>query len=258
MPGIIKLLIALRFYAVGAFYQVIGDLFGVSAHVVRTTVIEVSYLIATKLRNRFIVMPETQQELLNAKAAFMRRSGFPLCIAAIDGTHALIQSYGGDNAEIYRNRKMVFSHNVQVAVSADVISFCYSNTQQVNIEIYYQQNSFLQDRVLDIVSRWPGSAHDSTIFTHSNLYQRFCYGDFGDDSLMVADIAYPPAYFVCKPLEHANTINERIYQYRQVRARNVVERVNGQLKRRFAILRLGTISFIRSDLFGFIYEEFNL
>lgn len=68
-------------------------------------------------------MPETQQEILDAKVDFMRLSGFPLCIGAIDGTHVLIQSYGGENAEIYRNRKMVFSHNCQLAVSADVIIF---------------------------------------------------------------------------------------------------------------------------------------
>lgn len=123
MSGITKLLIALRFYAVCAFYQVIGDMFGVSIYVVQTTVIEVSFLIATKLRDRFIIMPETQQQLLNSKVDFMRQSGFPLCIAAIDGTHVPIQSYGGDQAEIYRNRKLFFSHNVQLAVSADVNFF---------------------------------------------------------------------------------------------------------------------------------------
>lgn len=118
--GITKILIALRFYAVGAFYQVIGDMFGVSTYVVRSTIIEVSFLIATKLRGRFIVMPETQQEILNAKVDFMRQSEFPMCIAAVDGTHVPIQSYGGAEAEIYRNRKMFFSHNCQLAVSADV------------------------------------------------------------------------------------------------------------------------------------------
>lgn len=115
-----KLLIALRFYAVGAFYSVIGDMFGVSRHVVNVCVFEVSFLIATKLRRRFIVMPETEEELLHAKIDFMRLGGFPLCIAAIDGTHAVIQSYGGNDAEVYRNRKMVFSHNCQIVVSADV------------------------------------------------------------------------------------------------------------------------------------------
>lgn len=123
LPGMTKLLIALRFYAVGAFYQVVGDMFGVSTYVVCKTVMEVSYLIATKLRNQYIKMPDSPQELLDAKTLFMRMSGFPICIAAVDGTHIAIQSYGGDSAEVYRNRKMFFSHNCQLAVSADVRDF---------------------------------------------------------------------------------------------------------------------------------------
>lgn len=126
MPGISKLLIALRFYAIGTFYHAIGDMFGVSKTIVQQSVFEESFLISTKLRSRFITMPQTQQELLNAKCDFMRLSGFPLCIAAVDGTHILIQSYGGNDAEVYRNRKMTFSHNCQVAVSADVIFFSFS------------------------------------------------------------------------------------------------------------------------------------
>lgn len=110
LTGMIKLLIALRFFAVGTFYQAIGDMFGIVKSVVNSIVFEVSYLIASKLRQRFIVMPETEQELLNAKVDFMRQSGFPLCIGAVDGTHIAIQSYGRNDAEIYRNRKMFFSH----------------------------------------------------------------------------------------------------------------------------------------------------
>lgn len=135
MPGITKLLIALRFYAIGTFYEAIGDLFGVSRHVVQQSVFEVSFLIATKLRSRFITLPRTQQELLDAKAGFMRRKGFPLCIAAVDGTHILIQSYGGDDAEVYRNRKMSFSHNCQVAVSADVIILFHLSVNKIEVVI---------------------------------------------------------------------------------------------------------------------------
>lgn len=96
-----------------------------------------------------------------------------------------------------------------------------------------------QDRIIDIVARWPGSAHDSTIFTHSNLFRRLKNGHFGNDSVVVTDSAYPPERFVCKPLDHTNNANERAYQYAQIRTRNVVERVNGQLKRRFAVLKYG-------------------
>lgn len=104
--------------------------------------------------------------------------------------------------------------------------------------------------------RWPGSAHDSTVFTHSNLYRRLRNGHFGNDTLIVADSAYPPERFVCKPLDQTNTANEHAYQNSQIRTRNVVERVNGQLKKRFAILKMGvfhtfTCSFVTVCLYTF-------
>lgn len=121
----------------GTYYHAIGDMFGVCKTIVASVVSEVSYLIATKLRDRFIKMPETQQELLDAKIEFMRLSGFPLCIGAIDGTHVLIQSYGGEHAEIYRNRHMTFSHNCQITASADVNIYLNVNHSVFNIKMLY-------------------------------------------------------------------------------------------------------------------------
>lgn len=51
---------------------------------------------------------------------------------------------GGDDAEVFRNRKSYFSLNVQVVANAN-------------------------KEIIDIVARWPGSVHDSTIFQNSNL-----------------------------------------------------------------------------------------
>lgn len=69
-------------------------------------------------------MPQNEDEILMAKAKFHRINGFPLVIGAIDGTHIRVQSFGGPNAELYRNRKTYFSINAQIVVSGDVrISF---------------------------------------------------------------------------------------------------------------------------------------
>lgn len=76
------------------------------------------------LRKDYIFMP-TLERALESKVAFMRMSYFPVCIAAVDGTHVSVQSFGGADAEVYRNRKMYFSLNVQLAVSADVISLLF-------------------------------------------------------------------------------------------------------------------------------------
>uniref|UniRef100_A0A6P7HBM4 Nuclease HARBI1 n=2 Tax=Diabrotica virgifera virgifera TaxID=50390 RepID=A0A6P7HBM4_DIAVI len=61
--------------------------------------------------------------------------GFPRVIGCIDGSQIKITSPGGNDAEIYRNRKGYFSINIQAVCSADGL---------------FQS----------ITARWPGSAHD--------------------------------------------------------------------------------------------------
>lgn len=126
IPGITKLLIALRFYAVGTFAESLSDMFGVSATTVRNTVADVSYLICLKLRNQYLQMTPAA-ELWKAKALFHRFAGFPLAIGAIDGTHIKVRSFGGGYAEHYRNRKGYFSLNCQIVVSANVSYFGFLN-----------------------------------------------------------------------------------------------------------------------------------
>lgn len=120
IPGITKLLIGLRFYAVGTFSEALGDIFGVSKSTVCVTVSEVSYIIGPKLRDRYINMPNDEESILQAKAKFHRFQELPLMIGAVDGTHIRIQSLGGAEGEYFRNRKTYFSINCQMVVSADV------------------------------------------------------------------------------------------------------------------------------------------
>lgn len=143
VPGITKLLIALRFYAVGCFAEPLADLFGVSKATACNTVSEVSYIIAMKMGNRYIDMPRNQREILNAKARFHRFQGFPLVVGAVDGTHIRIQSFGGDDAEYYRNRKQYFSINCQIIVSADVCIIVFFNQLKSMKSLYFNRCEFL-------------------------------------------------------------------------------------------------------------------
>lgn len=120
IPGITKLLISLRYFATGCFNETIADLFGVSRASVCNIVSEVSFIIAMKMGQQYVTMPNNRIEILKAKARFYRFQGFPLVIGAVDGTHIRIHSLGGDDAEYYRNRKQYFSINSQILVSADV------------------------------------------------------------------------------------------------------------------------------------------
>lgn len=205
-------LVTLRFLATGSILQIIGDFNGIDKSTVSRTVTKVLRCIA-QLRNQFINMPSTEEEFQKVKQGFYSISRFPKCIGAVDCTHIRIQSPGGNNAEIFRNRKGFFSFNVQV--------ICDHN---LNIQ--------------DIVCRWPGSTHDSTIFNNSRIRARFENGEFGD-SLLLGDGGYAVRNYLITPLRNPVTPAEHLFNESQIRTRNPIERLFGVLKRRFPILSLG-------------------
>lgn len=90
--------------------------------------------------------------------------------------------------------------------------------------------------IIDVCCRWPGSAHDATIFANSTFGDKLDRGDFQHDSLIVADSAYGANYYVCKPLVNPRTMAENRYQKSQIKTRNVAERTFGALKRKFPCL----------------------
>lgn len=106
-------LLTLRFFACGNFLVTVADYCGVSVATACRVVKKVSIAIA-KLSDAFIHMPTTKEEIMQSASEFYTLARFPKVIGAIDGTHVKIQSPGGDDAEVYRNRKGYFSFNVQV------------------------------------------------------------------------------------------------------------------------------------------------
>lgn len=94
-------------------------------------------------------------------------------------------------------------------------------------------------QVIDVCCRWPGSAHDATIFANSALCEKLDNGIYGSDSALLGDSAYAPKYYICKPLRNPVTNAEQRYQRAQISSRNVGERTFGLLKRRFPCLQFG-------------------
>lgn len=92
---------------------------------------------------------------------------------------------GGNNAELFRNRKGYFSVNVQTISDANL-------------------------KILDVVARWPGSTHDQTIFDNSNIRQRLLNNEFRN-SLIVADSGYTNTMHIITPLLEANTEAGQLY-----------------------------------------------
>lgn len=144
--------------------------------------------------------------------SFFRASRLPGIIGAVDCTHIPIQSPGADDAEMYRNRKGYFSVNVQLVCD---------NTGYIT----------------DVVARWPGSVHDSTIFDNSHVRALLETQQF--DGYLVGDSGYACRRYLLTPVNNPTNRSEVAYNNAHVSARNCIDRVNGVLKRRFPALKYG-------------------
>lgn len=207
-----KLLVCLRFYATGSFQVVIGDLIHIHKSTVCRIIRLVSYWLASQ-RNHFINMPQTNADIIKTKNEFYEIRNFPNVIGCVDCTHIRIQSPGGQNAELFRNRKGYFSINVQGVCNA-------------NLEFQ------------EITARWRGSVHDSTIFHSSLLHAELEDGKY-PNSFILGDNGYPCLRYLLTPLLNPETREEKIYNRSHITTRNTIERMFGVWKRRFPCLEVG-------------------
>ncbi|XP_044744327.1 uncharacterized protein LOC123306405 [Coccinella septempunctata] len=120
---------------------------------------------------------------------------------------------GGEDAEVFRNRKGYFSINVQATCDADL-------------------------KFLDVVARWPGSANDSTVFNNSRLKRRIENNEFRN-GIFLGDSGYPLRNYFLTPLLNPCSPEERLYNEAHIRTRNTIERCFGVWKRRFPVVAYG-------------------
>ena len=107
-------------------------------------------------------------------------------VGVIDGCHIPIQSPGGNDAELFRNRKGFFSINVQ--------GICDANLNFTNI-----------------VARWYGSAHDSRVFENSNVFSELESGEA--PAMLLGDSGYPLLPFLMTPLKKPTTNAEKRFVF---------------------------------------------
>ncbi|KAE9521512.1 hypothetical protein AGLY_018111 [Aphis glycines] len=205
-----QVLFTLRFYALGTMLISVADMFGVSVSSASRTIKNVSYAIAG-LSGSFLKIPTN--DLVETKMNMFKIARFSLVFGAIDCTHVRIQSPGGEFSESFRNRKGYFSLNVQVLVNADL-------------------------KFMDIVGRWPGSAHDSNIFRNSRPYARLESGEF-NNNVILEDSGYALKPYMLTPILNPVGRIVMLFNESQIRTRNIIERCFGVWKRRFPVLSLG-------------------
>ncbi|XP_066600083.1 putative nuclease HARBI1 [Prorops nasuta] len=206
VPPVIQLLAAMRYYATGSFLIMIADSSGISKKMAQIIIHRVSSEIAN-LFQRYIRLPRTEFGMLKTvKKNFL--------VSGMIRIYLFNLFLGGEDAEIWRNRKGFFSINVQCLVNSDL-------------------------QIMDIVARWPGSTHDSTIFDHSRLKQRFDDMEL-NNGIILADRGYRNHRYLLTPLANPTTPAEILYNEAHIRTRCMVERCFGVWGRLFPVLTIGS------------------
>ena len=173
-----------------------------------------------KNKKHFIKFPLGEESQL-IKQTFRFSNEIPGVVGCIDCSHIPIISPGGENAELYRNRKGYFSLNVQAVCD---IKLMFTN----------------------IVCRWPGSTHDSRIFDISALCSQFRNGLI--DGILLGDGGYPCRHYLMTPVINPTTSKERRYNRAHIATRETVERMFGLWKSRFRCISIPLRTSLKNTL----------
>lgn len=204
----LQLLCALRIFRTGTYQIVAGDLINIH----RTTAGRAFHSVINSLialKPLYVSMPQSQENISRNKREFYRIGGFPNVIGAIDCVHIPILCPSGEQAELYRNRKNFFSINTQIICDANM-------------------------KIMNVVSRWPGSTHDARIWDNSRVAAEFENGQY--DGLLVGDSGYALSKHLMTPVFRPQTGAEGRYNRAHIATRCVIERTFGVWKKRFQLL----------------------
>jgi len=209
LPVSTQVLVALRFYATGSMQRVAGDLHGISQPSVSRCVHAVSRLLTCNASS-YIKFPTDESSQRKTMADFYKIAAFPNVLGCVDGTQIPILS-PAINENIYVCRKGFHSLNVQAICNAQM---CFIN----------------------IVAKYPGSAHDSFIWRNCAVYQYLEQHTAEHQRWLLGDSGYPLSPFLMTPIANPTRQAETNYNKRHMQTRNTVERSFGLLKMRFRCL----------------------
>ncbi|XP_045104728.1 putative nuclease HARBI1 [Portunus trituberculatus] len=170
----LKVAITLRYLATGKMQLCSGDDFGVSQPTISRVIWQtITALTAPRVFHQFVKFPLTRQEVQRKQVEFMAIARFPGVEGVIDGTHVRIVA-PKDDEYAYVNRKRYHSINVQIVFDATY-------------------------KILDIVTKWPGSVHDAHILDESGLKMLFEDNYVPQPCHLLGDSGYPFKQWLLTP-----------------------------------------------------------
>lgn len=146
------------------------------------------------------------------KEEFKKQAGFPGIWGVIDGTHIPVTVRKAERQPFYGRFKYT-TMNLEAIVGPDMA-------------------------FIEFVCRWPGSAHDSTIFKSTQLYAQLKSTPV--DGHMIGDAGYAIESFLMVPFRQNAIINDpdkKRYNKCLSSTRSIVERAFGSWKNKFQCLK---------------------
>lgn len=141
--------------------------------------------VLVNMKDQHVKWPTSEEEVRTVQQEFHTLSHFPGVVGAIDCTHVPLDCAPlGDNEYAYINRKGIHSINIQLVCDA-----------------HY--------RITNVVSRWPGSCHDSRILLNSGLHTAYEGGQL--PGVLLGDSGYPQRTWLMTPYRNPNTPARRNY-----------------------------------------------
>ena len=135
--------IAASLYLLGSSTELrtIGHLFGIGKSTAGTILHEFCSTLVEAFFHQFVKFPTTDQEIEETMNEFLTKSGYPMCLGSVDGTHIAIKPPLGEECDYFNYKK--FHSVIVLAVVNASLKFTYGNIGA------------------------PGRCNDSSVFTRS-------------------------------------------------------------------------------------------
>lgn len=217
VPFHLKFISALNFYGSGSYQRRVGmdAMASISQSSISRIINEVSKAIVEHIMPIQLRFHQDQGQMNRAKDGFLTKSKFPNVIGLIDGTHIDLSGLSKNNEYAFVNRKGNKSINTQIICDSNMV-------------------------ILNVNARYPGSTHDSFIWSNSlvftfleNLYQQ---NSSDWNKWLLGDSGYPLQPWLLTPIKTPTTDAERKYNKFHKKCRCLVEQCIGCLKGRFRCL----------------------